>query len=948
MGRLSWVRRWTTRRGVSSGAVIPVASAVLATSLLVAVPTSAHAVPDPSSSGPDYTVKSVPYYVSDTAFSVPEGSSNTASFNVEVQAELYYPMNLDNPSQNPPFGSLPLILILPGNHPSCYEPGQPESDTTSVWPCPAGYMSIPSYLGFNYLASNLASDGFIVASISTNGIEANEDTDTNDGGLLARAELAEYYLEQFADWNVDNTGPFGSTFVGHVDLNDVGVIGHSIGGGAAAELVEYNQSPLAYTYSPLGSHYGIEAVQMLSPFVNSLSSGAPEPGGETEQALPSLANVAVNVMEGYCDGDNVDDPGVAYLDQDIALDGTGPHSIVWVMGANHDYWDTVQIPAQYQAQDQYPVGLPAVNDDWSKLGSAYANDPQCGTSASTRLNPMNQQTVASDYSRAFFRWTLLSSIPGNAEFQEYFDGETTPPPSVNGAQILVDWLPPATPGDRFDVNLFDSPTSLVTDALGEPVVGASDISPCGPDETGYCTTGSPAPPQEPDTVGGGLEQVHAQWGGLYPNAFIDNELGSARDLSGGAILLRVGVDFGVTQPVPDFNVVVQDDLGNFASVPVNMSTQPLFLPPGGPPDGPAQVLPRETLQTIRIPLSEFGGTSSRTSICPSCVGAVRVDRIKAIDLVFNTPASAAAVTVADLMVTDSTASLAKQVVHIPNNGNPNPFYQLWLGEATPTPVTYRLQVPTVESGAAVDQVKTTGPFTASLVTEPGSGSSGDDSCSADCAADVTFDAPAGATPGTFTGSVTYTYTDGSTDTSDLVGHLTPTIPPGCTVSSGEATLSKALSDTPLKGTTTLKVSGALSSCISKGLTTKFPLTAGKFKVSATLDKGATCSSLANPSFSKSKVTITWQGENPKTGKLVEVGTDTSTVGGMLEQTNPVLGFDIQTTPDTSATGLFPGTTALFGLNLDEDTPTFTAACGSPGGVKSLAYDTAGGSDLIVR
>ena len=42
------------------------------------------------------------------------------------------------------------------------------------WPAQSGRLPIPSYRGYDYVGSILASQGYIVVSISANGISAND------------------------------------------------------------------------------------------------------------------------------------------------------------------------------------------------------------------------------------------------------------------------------------------------------------------------------------------------------------------------------------------------------------------------------------------------------------------------------------------------------------------------------------------------------------------------------------------------------------------------------------------------------------------------------------------------------------------------------------------------------------------------------------------------------
>ena len=64
----------------------------------------------------------------------------------------------------------PLVIFLHGRHYTCYQ----GSTVELRYPCLPGYQSIPSYRGYDYLAKSLASNGYIVVSISANGINAQD------------------------------------------------------------------------------------------------------------------------------------------------------------------------------------------------------------------------------------------------------------------------------------------------------------------------------------------------------------------------------------------------------------------------------------------------------------------------------------------------------------------------------------------------------------------------------------------------------------------------------------------------------------------------------------------------------------------------------------------------------------------------------------------------------
>ncbi|MDX8140703.1 hypothetical protein SK854_01175 [Lentzea sp. BCCO 10_0061] len=58
-------------------------------------------------------------------------------------------------------GEHPLVLLAHG----CWKPGAHDQ-----WPCPAG-DAFPSHRGYDYLAEELARQGFVVVPVSVNGVD---------------------------------------------------------------------------------------------------------------------------------------------------------------------------------------------------------------------------------------------------------------------------------------------------------------------------------------------------------------------------------------------------------------------------------------------------------------------------------------------------------------------------------------------------------------------------------------------------------------------------------------------------------------------------------------------------------------------------------------------------------------------------------------------------------
>lgn len=278
------------------------------------------AAQDPGAVGP-HNVLSTSYNRGDQAFT-PSGFPAP----VEVKASVHYPSNLNQ-------GNFPLVVFMHGRHSPCYseeirDDGAGEDiityNTYSQWPCSGNRRSIPSYQDYNYAAQILASHGYIVVSISANGISAR-DGSVSDGGMDARARLIQHHLNLWNGFNTSSSGDFGSLFVGKVDMDNIGTMGHSRGGEGAAEHYILNKS--------LGSPYGIKAVLPMAP---------------TNAKRAVVEDVPLGVILPYCDGDVRDLSGIHFYDDARYALGTDnpPKHTFLVMGANHNFASIVKAEKQ--------------------------------------------------------------------------------------------------------------------------------------------------------------------------------------------------------------------------------------------------------------------------------------------------------------------------------------------------------------------------------------------------------------------------------------------------------------------------------------------------------------------------------------------------------------------------------------------------------------------------
>src|SRR5215212_1084656 len=308
--------------------------------VIAGVSTAVAQVPDPGTPGP-LSVTREEYNFGDTAFQPTDFPGP-----VELRASIHYPTNL-------PAGPYPVILFLHGRHATCFKGGS----QLLQWPCTNGAETIPSFQGYDYVSEVLASHGYVVVSVSANGVNA-VDNSVFDLGALARAELLQKHLDILKTFNTTGGAPFGAKFVGKFDLTRVGTMGHSRGGEGIVRQYVLNNS--------LGAPYGIKAVFPLAP---------------VDFNRFVVNNAALNVLLPYCDGDVADLQGMHFYDDaryNVPGD-TSPKHYELVMGANHNFFNTTWTPATF------PAGA---SDDWLTnpfvTPAAAANDPFCGTAAGNR------------------------------------------------------------------------------------------------------------------------------------------------------------------------------------------------------------------------------------------------------------------------------------------------------------------------------------------------------------------------------------------------------------------------------------------------------------------------------------------------------------------------------------------------------------------------------------
>lgn len=273
-------------------------------------------------------------------FNSPHSSVTETMDKVPVRGKGYYP----NGS-----GPFPLVLIVHGN----------------------SYVTTASDDGYDYLCKLLAGQGIIAMSVDENFLNQA------GGEMDARAIVLLRHLQRWREWN--NT--LGHTFYNKVNLNKIGLSGHSRGGEAITIASLFNTT----------LHDAGDPNHNFDFNIESLYAIAPTDGRITWEGYSAIEVNDANyfIMHGSHDGDVSSFGGQRTYDRAFPVDSTasGFKGVLFVYGANHAFW----------------------NEVW-----ALAPTETDITSPLARLDSRPQQHIGKVYVSAFFMLTLLDEEPYKA------------------------------------------------------------------------------------------------------------------------------------------------------------------------------------------------------------------------------------------------------------------------------------------------------------------------------------------------------------------------------------------------------------------------------------------------------------------------------------------------------------------------------------------------------
>lgn len=568
-----------------------------------------------------FKVKSEEYFFGNEVFTV-----RNIDKKAEAQGIVFYP-DLSTLKQEQ---TLPVVLMMHGKFDTCYRNDDGDVALEFGWPCRRGFKSAPYFLGFNYLAEHLASQGFFVVSVSANAINANDDQ-TFDDGARSRSDLIDAHLSMWRNYNNKGEGRLAGNvaagLVGKLDFNRLGLLGHSRGGDAVVQFLRFNNAKST-------GKFNVKAVMPVAP----------------KYTTPFPATLAsLGVVLPYCDGDVKGAEGAQVFDNamyPVSGEGSKFNNFMFLMmGANHNFFNTVMSPGGHEGSSPF--------EDWN-----YSQDPHCGLATKThkRFSQTKQRAALKAYAGAYFNAMLM----GDAEFQKnlpILTGHSAPPASSTLTRDEIHESFHLAAKHRIDIDPVETLDSVTMNSLGGSTRASSDLrlTVCGHTEEidDACIDVLDSLDDRrrqtphaahlsnfdlPPAAAVGTAQLSLTWN--KRRAFYETSFPS-QDVSGFDFLtFRAGVHF-LKHPrdknVASMRLTLTD--ANDQSVTVNIDNpNALYFPPGketftmmedldefgeGSNDVVPAILPKSILNTVTVQLSKFEGK------------AINLKAIKSLQLLFN-------------------------------------------------------------------------------------------------------------------------------------------------------------------------------------------------------------------------------------------------------------------------------------------------------------------------
>ena len=448
------------------------------------------ATPDPMARGP-YSVATLDPFRGGTVNLQEPNSSGTAptgrasAVTLQLRGSLYYPTDNTSPT--------PVIVLVHGNHGSC-----------DAGDAPFCTIFKRNDRGYAYLGENLASHGYTVLSLDQDQLmwfQDNQIAGMHQRRLLIGAALDMLTKADAAPLADGVNTNIGGRLVGKLDMDRVGLMGHSRGGDAVTSFINWNR-----TRPAPGRRYNLRGVIALAPVDYERS---------TPWGVPHLA------IEPLCDGDVSNLQGARFFERgQYALPGDPfPRIQESVHGANHNFFNTTWAADPEDATAADPACGP--NDPTSIRLSGIYDGAVKGSGDPALMQ--DQQKIGLALMSSFFR----RYVGGEVAFDPYVTGElsavgdgkqipeTACPTSASGTRMACDqrvmtsYFPGAE--ERLDVITPDPDNPLTVSAVGTTLTSSGFENP-------YTADGGVTP--QPATTTSGLD-----WCNPEPDHFTPTNIG---------------------------------------------------------------------------------------------------------------------------------------------------------------------------------------------------------------------------------------------------------------------------------------------------------------------------------------------------------------------------------------------------------------------------------------
>jgi dienelactone hydrolase len=298
---------------------------------------------DPSQPGPG--TPSAPTETSAPDLIIP-ATTDLQAITSSIHGEITFPADPSNPGQVDPSRSpYPLVVVAHGRH---------------------NHRS-PSYQGYRYLTSHLASHGMICLSIDLNDINGSNGG-IGASGIEARGAVILEHIRVILARN----GTAGDILQNRIDPTRIALVGHSRGGEAVVSAQVQNMS------RPAASRYAIRGVVPIAP-INALN----------------LRHVATPLFVIYGSADDDVAGGSDFINPFLIYDhAETPKAMIFIHHARHN----------------------GFNEVWVRPGEENESILE-GT-----ISPAEHQAIAKAYILAFFQERLF----GRSAYTPYIDGSARP------------------------------------------------------------------------------------------------------------------------------------------------------------------------------------------------------------------------------------------------------------------------------------------------------------------------------------------------------------------------------------------------------------------------------------------------------------------------------------------------------------------------------------------